>query len=111
MATKTAQGTAGFVSKGVYGGVATVTNTILTDVAEHLADRSGLKLSIWHLTAVADAETLTTGIDSIKAVAWQPDDCTDDDVRPTLTTQATGIVTFKAGGSRKGWLWILHGGY
>ena len=112
MASKTASGTAGYVSKGVYGGVVSgIGGDLLVDVAEHHPDRSNMKLTITHLTDVADAETLAMGMDSIVALAWQPEDGTDDDVRAVLTTQVTGIVTFAAGGTRKGWLWILHKGY
>ena len=110
--SKTARGTAGFVDKGVYGGVVTgIGADLLVDVAEHHPDRSNLKLSIFHLSGITDTITYTTGMDSIVALAWQPEDGTDDDVRAVLTTQVTGIVTFAAGGTRAGWLWILHKGY
>jgi hypothetical protein len=111
VATKTAKGTAGFVDKGVYGGVVTITGELLGDIAEHHPNREGMKLSIWHVTDADNTDTLTTGIDSIVAVAWQADDATDDDCRWALTTQATGILTCVATQANSGWLWILHKGY
>ncbi len=71
--------------------------------------RSTCKLEVRHLTGVANAGTYASGIPNIIAVAWQPEDATDDDVRPYLVTQATGLVAFVAGGTRAGWLWILRG--
>jgi hypothetical protein len=104
--------TAGYVDPrmGVYGGVCAVTDNLVSDTDQLRSNRNGLELLIFHVTAVANAETLTTYIDDIVAVAWQPEDATDDDVRVSLTTQANGILTFVAGGTRQGWLWILHGG-
>ena len=111
MAAITAVGTNGFVDKGVWGGVLSAITADQLAEGTHLSNREGLTLTIWHLNAVANAETLTTGLDSIVAVAWQPEDPTDDDVRMALTTQVTGILTFVAGGTRAGWVWILHRGY
>lgn len=106
------RGTAGFVDPrmGVFGGVCAVTDNLNTDTNQPQANRNGMELLIFHLTSVANTNTFTTGINDIVGVSWQPEDATDDDVRPSLTTQTTGVVTFVAGGTRAGWLWILRGG-
>jgi hypothetical protein len=104
--------TAGFVNPrlGVYGGVCAVTDNLVSDTGQPQSNRQGMELLIFHCTAVATGETITTGINDIVAVAWQAEHATDDDVRVSLTTQTAGIVTFVAGGTRQGWLWILRGG-
>ena len=107
MASRTAQGTSGYTQKGVWGGVLTAITADMLAEGTHLADHSGLKLEIVHLTAVDNAETLALG-PGIFAVAWQPEDPTDDDVRMALTTAATGTVTFVASAASAGWVWILR---
>lgn len=111
--------TAGYVvpGKSVYGGVSTTTNNLLSDVDTHIADRQGLKLSIFYFgpsnsaNDIDTGDTWTSNISNIVALAWQPADATDDKVSPSLTTQATGVVTFTAENAtnNEGWLWVLHG--
>jgi hypothetical protein len=120
MAAKTpvmTRSTAGHVEPGlgVYGGVCAVTDNILSDTAEHLANRNGLKLSIFYFGPSASAndidngDTWTSNIQGIKAVAWQGADAADDCCAATLTTAATGVITFQAeNANSEGWLWVLH---
>lgn len=113
----TTRSTAGYVDPGlgVYGGVATGTNNLVSDVDEHLVNRNGLKLSIFYFGPSAsandidDGDTWTSNIPGIKAVAWQGADIADDCVAATLTTAATGVITFAAeNANSEGWLWVLH---
>jgi hypothetical protein len=120
MATYNAtKSTAGFVEagKGVFGGIATITNNLNTDVNTPLADRQGLKLGIYHMTDVANTDTWASGIPAAYACAWQPEDATDDDARAVITaytavgerSRGGSVFTFVTGGTRAGWLWVLHG--
>ena len=103
--------TSGFVDvkTGVFGGVVAVTDNLLTDTNLPVVNRLGMDLLVYRCIDVANAETITFSRPDIVALAWQPEDATDDDVRAALTTQATGVVTFVAGGTRQGWLWMLVG--
>lgn len=97
---------------GVRGGVITLTQTPEANGVE-FANRTGAQLTILTVQAADDAETITTGIENIIAVAWQsnnPDN--DGHVSVFLSTQAQGIVTFDKAGNdaEEGWLWVLHGG-
>ncbi len=113
--------TAGYVPPGFVFGVGstaqTTTNNLNTDVS-NIHSTQGLKLTVFHCTAVANAETITEEIHNAVACAWQPEDATDDDVRVVLTVSASKVnnrarssatFTFVTGGTRAGWLWVLHG--
>jgi hypothetical protein len=122
--------TTGYVDpkKGVWGqvpnlrqnssGVAqTITNNVITDVTNHIADRSNLKLSVFYVSSVENTNTWTSEIKNAVACAWQPEDATDDDVRIAITAVGTAsgersrggsVFTAVAGGTRSGWLWVLH---
>ena len=101
---------------GVYGGVATVTQNLLTDTAEHHSNRNGLLLSFHYFGPSNSANDIDTGdtwssnIPGVVASAWQAADATDDKVTSALTTQAGGIFTFTSQNTNnEGWLWVLHG--
>lgn len=91
-------------------------NSVLTDVG-NLQPRNGLTLSIFYFSAVADTNTWTSEIKNAVACAWQADVADDDDVRASISSHtASGargrggaVFTFVAGGTRSGWLWVLHG--
>ena len=117
---------AGFVEpkSGLYlqvpnssGSAQTITNNVITDVATPIANRNGLKFSIYNLIDVANAETVASEIKNAVACAWQPEDVTEDDVRVAITSVGTvsgersrggSVFTFVASGTRSGWLWVLH---
>lgn len=109
--TPTAFGTSGYVDpqRSLYGGVATATNNLLSDVDQHIPDALGLKLSRFHFSDIDDGDTYTSGIPGIVAVAFQAEDIGDDHVAATLTTAATGEITFgSANANSAGWLWVAH---
>ena len=110
--------TDGFVvpGNGVYGGVATVTQNLLTDTDEHHSNRNGLHLSIFYFGPSNSANDIDTGdtwasnIPGVVASAWQAADGTDDKVTSALTTAASGTFTFTSQNTNnEGWLWVLHG--
>ena len=122
MAAFTERGTAGFTDLGVYGWsgrdgtVVSATTDLVVEVNSHIPNRSHLQLKEAHLNSVANAETLATGIANAVACAWQAEDAAADDVRAFLTYTAVGTrarstatLNFLAGGTRSGWIWILHG--
>lgn len=108
--------TDGFVvpGLGVYGGVQTTTNNLLTDVNEHHSNRLGLKFGFYYFGPSSSANDIDTGdtwtsnISGVVASAWQAADPTDDKVTSALTTAATGIFTFTSQNTNnQGWLWVL----
>jgi hypothetical protein len=106
----TTRGTAGYVEPylGVYGGVCALADNIKSGTAEHLANRNGLKLSIWFFTDVDNADTWTSGIKGVKACAWQGADPDDDGGAVSLVTAATGEIGFAMqNADSEGWLWVL----
>ena len=117
---------AGFVvpKLGVYsqvptsaGAAQTITNNVITDVANPISNRQGMQLSVFNVIDIANTETLNTGLPNGIACAFQPEDATDDDVRAAITgftavgarSRASTVLTFVAGGTRSGWIWMLHG--
>jgi hypothetical protein len=126
--TPVQKGTAGFPGNGVYGSFPntkrdstsvqqTITNELIANVDNHHPNKDGLKLSIFYFNDAANTETWSSEIKNAVACAWQPDDATDDDVRVAITGATAGgsrsrggaVFTFVAGGTRGGWLWVLHG--
>lgn len=116
--TPTARGTTGYVGNGVYGGVATTTNNLLSDVATHFPDRSGFALSIFHFSDIDNLDTWTSEIKNAFACAWQAEDGADDCCSVAITSYTTAqsrarggaVFTFQAENSDSaGWLWVLHG--
>lgn len=108
----TTKSTAGYVDPGmgVFGGVVTATANLNSGTDQPLSNRHGLQLQIFHVTDMGTGETIATGIPNIVAVAWQPEDCTDDVAGVCLTAQSTGTVTFIAtNAANAGWLWVLSG--
>ena len=96
----------------------TITNNVITDVANPISNRNGLSLSIFYGSSIANTNTWTSHITNAVACAFQPEDATDDDVRAAITSVGTSwgsrsrggsVFTFVAGGTRSGWLWVLHG--
>ena len=103
---------AGFVDSrmGLFGGVAAVTDNLNTEVNQRISNRNNLELLIFHFSDIDSADTWPSGISNIVAMAWQPEDPVDDRVRPVLTTQATGVVTFvSTNADSAGWLWVYVG--
>ncbi len=110
---------AGYVvpGKGMYGGVGTTTNNLLTDVDQHLADRQGLKEDIFYFGPSNSAKDIdngdvwTSNIPGIVRVFWSAADATDDLVNPVLTAAANGEITFiSTNSNNEGWLLVKHGG-
>ena len=96
--------------RGYFGGVVAAADNLRTGTNENRLDRLGLKFSIFFFDNIDDADTWTSNTPNIRAVAFQPADANDDDVRAHLTIQATGVVTFQTGGNdREGWLWVIRG--
>ncbi len=96
----------------VYGGVNAINAALLSN-GTHKANRNGLQLSIFHFADVDDdgaADTWTSNIPNIAAVAWQADQADADQVAVTLTIALDGVVTFQGPNTNNvGWLWVLHG--
>jgi len=68
-----------------------------------------LSFEVHYFADIDDGDTWTSGIDSLVAVAWQDEDPTSDTASAVITTQATGVVTFKAGAANgSGWLWLFR---
>ncbi|MEE9184212.1 MAG: hypothetical protein V3U39_06995 [Acidimicrobiia bacterium] len=108
----TTKSTAGYVDPklGMFGGVVSVTDNLNTDTNLPVANRIGLDDLIWHVTDIGDADTIAFGIPNIVAVFWQSEDASDDLVTVSLTTQATGTVTFKAtNAANAGWILLKVG--
>jgi len=115
--------TTGFVPKGSVFGIGKTTaqdNTNNLATVGQIRSTKGLELEIFHCTAVANAETITIGgMHNVVACAWQPEDIGDDGDTSVLcnpAASATGerggvgtTFTFYNGGTRQGWLWVLHG--
>ena len=115
--------TTGFVPKGsVFGIGETTAQTISNNLATvgQIRNFKGLTLSVYHVTAVTDTDTITIGgMNGAVACAWQPEDLGDDgdvSVLVNPAASATGarsrigtIFTFVGGGgTEQGWLWVLH---
>jgi len=108
----TTTSTAGYVvpSQGIYGGV-NAANAAMTTNGTHHASRQDLRLSIFYFTDIDDTDTWTSNIPGIVAVAWQANQADTDKVGATLTTAATGVITFDAQNANSaGWLWVLSRG-
>jgi len=104
--------TAGYVvpALGVYGGVNAVNAALITN-GTHTANRLGLKMGIYYFSDVDDTDTWTSNIPNIVAVAWQADQANTDKVGASLTTAATGVITFDCeNANSNGWLWVLSQG-
>jgi hypothetical protein len=115
--------TTGYVPPGFVFGIGQTTaqtNTNNLATVGQIRGTAGLTLSIFHVTAVANAETITIGgMHNAVACAWQPEDIGDDgdtSVLVNVASAATGnrgqtgtTFTFYNGGTRQGWLWVLHG--
>ena len=115
--------TTGFVPAGfVFGIGQTTAQTTANNLATvgQIRSTKGLTLTIHHCTAVATGETITIGgMHNAVACAWQPEDIGDDgdtSVLVNVAATATGdrarsgtTFTFTNGGTRQGWLWVLHG--
>lgn len=122
MAAKTPvsdRSTAGFTDAtvpSVFGGVNAVDASLITQGTHH-GNAGGFKLRIFHFADIDDADTWTSGISGIIAVAWQPDEADTDKVGATLTTADSttqplgGVITFDAENANStGWLWVLSAG-
>lgn len=108
----------------VYGvgqnGESTITNDMLGDSIGQLHNTASLKFKAIRFSSIANTNTYTSGLRGVVACAWQPDDCTDDDVRAVITdrdnkpnttdTRGAAKFTFVAGGTRSGWLWVWYTG-
>lgn len=111
MAAKTpaaSAATSGFVepNHGLYGGVNAVDAALITN-GTHQANRSGLRHRAFYFADIDNTDTWTSGLTTIVAVAWQPDQADTDLVGATLTTAATGVVTFAAtNANSNGWLHV-----
>ena len=107
--TPVARGTSGFPAEGVYAGTVAAASARLTN-ATFFPNRNGMLLDIFYFADIDDTDTWSSGIPNIAAVAWQPDTATGDLIGATVTTQATGVVTFSAtNANSNGWLWVLRG--
>lgn len=93
---------------GVFGGVATATNNLRTDVASLRNNVQGCLFTRHYFGDVSTGDTWTSNIPNIVAVAWQPADATDDAAGVFLSAQATGAVGW-IGTNAEGWLWVIHG--
>jgi hypothetical protein len=124
MATiSTTAATTGYVPPGhVFGIGKTTAQTSANNLATVGQIRStlGLTLHVFHVTAVANNDTITIGgLHNAVACAWQPEDIGDDgdtSVLINVASSATGsrdqygtTFTFYNGGTRQGWLWVLTG--
>lgn len=113
MAAKTpvTQGTAGYPgANGVFGGVNPISTALITVGALH-ASVDGMKFRRYYFADIDDTDTWTSNIQGIVAVAWQADQVDADIVAATLTTAATGVITFDAqNANSNGWLWVLSRG-
>jgi len=99
----------------VSGGIATKSLNRLTLNAADPANRrhpfKGAELEVFHFTDVNDGDQWASGIPNILAVAWQPDQASDDWVAATNETVAGSIIFGTDGGASAnvGWLWVLRG--
>lgn len=118
-AITTSSSTAGWVPTDVVFGrgstASTATNNLNTDVnTKH--QTQGFQLRVFHVTGVDDGETVTVEYPVI-AVAWQPEDASDDIVSPWVAAAATATgsrarssstITFEtAASAAAGWIWCL----
>jgi hypothetical protein len=106
----TATSTAGYVDpqRGYYGGELATTETVLAN-ATKANDRLNLIQEQYYFDDVDDTDTWTSGIAGIKQVAWIGNDVDVDVATASLTTAATGVITFQTSASNiKGWvvIWI-----
>ncbi|GAG32180.1 unnamed protein product [marine sediment metagenome] len=93
----------------VRGGVNAVNADLITN-GTHKANGNDLKWQNYYFSDIDDTDTWTSNIPNIFAVAWQGDQVDTDRVAATVTTAATGIVTFGAeNANSKGWLWVMRG--
>lgn len=124
MATiSTSADTTGYVPPGFVFGIGKTTaqtNTNNLATVGQIRGIAGLTLSVFHVTAVANAETITIpGLHNAVACAWQPEDIGDDGDTSVLINVASSTTNYRAqkgttftfynGGTRQGWLWVLHG--
>jgi hypothetical protein len=119
--TPVTKGTAGYLPPdlGVWGGVCALADNIRTGTAEPLANRLGLRLSIWYFASVGNADTWTVStvglLKGVKACAWQGEDPDDDCGAPSITAidTTTGQCTISfamQNAASSGWLWVLSAG-
>ena len=104
----TTKTTSGYVepAAGIFGGVNPITTTLLL-VGKSYAQRADLKEGIYFFSDIDDGDTWTSNIPGIVAVAWQADQADDDLIGATLTTAATGVITFQGETTNAtGWLWV-----
>lgn len=102
--------TTGYTRPGhtVFTGVNPVTTALKSVGAD--AKQQGMALEVYYFADVDDTDTWASGIQNIRAVAWQADQADTDKVGATITAQATGTITFDAENANStGWLWVLRG--
>jgi hypothetical protein len=93
----------------VWGGVNAI-NADLISNGTHKSNANDLKFEIYYFSDIDDTDWWTSNIPNLFAVAWQADQVNADIVAATITTQATGVVTFDAqNANSNGWLWVLRG--
>lgn len=105
--------TAGYVDpdKGVYGGVNTSTANLLSGVNQHYHNVKSLRFSRWFFDDMDNADSWTSYIPGVVAVAWQGADPDDDAACPFLEDAATGKITIQSENDDiEGWLWVLSAG-
>lgn len=104
-------GTTGFLpTSNVFAGPVAAASERTT--AGTVQSHKGSQLEVFYFADVDNNDTWTSNIPNIQAVAWQPSNGDDDWVAATVTTQATGVVTFgtdNAASGNSGWLWVLRG--
>ena len=124
MATITvAKDTAGYCPPGFVYGIGQTTaqdNTNNLATVGQLRSTAGLTFTSYHVTAVANGESITIpGLHNVVACAWQPEDIGDDGDTSVLCNVAASATndrgqfgttfTFYNGGTRQGWLWVFSG--
>lgn len=111
MAAKTpvAVGGSGYVPPfNAFTGVNAVAAALITNGT--IQGHGGFKLEVYAFADIDDTDTWTSNIQNIAAVAWQADQADTDKVGASVTTQATGVVTFDVENANStGWLWVLRG--
>ncbi len=113
--------TAGFVPRGFVFGVGSTAQTTVNNLQSDVDSKhghAGLQLSVLHVTAVSNTDSITEEIYGAVACAWQPEDASDDgDVSVVLTlgtavgasARKPALFTFVGGGGTEaGWIWVLH---
>ncbi len=101
-------------NRRIHGGVNPVTTSLITVGTLH-GSLNGLRHTVWPFFGadndIDDADVWTSGIQGIVALAWQANQANTDLVTATLTTAATGAITFKATNAGSvGWLHVWSHG-